>query len=134
MAKIILSLIGLLTLCQCASWLVSPDLYEQELPNAATGEYYEYQLEYEDHSNTVSFNVTDGELPGGFYLSGAGILSGTPVQSGIYEFEVTLTEEIDTGYNDTDDDESDISGTSTSSTNDAEETDSEWFTLTVLES
>ncbi len=128
-----LACLSFILLCHCGSWLTEPDLYEQELPDATVGIVYEYQFEYLDNANEVSFAVTAGAIPNGMYLSDAGVLSGAANQSGLYEFEVTLTEAVDSGYNDSFDDDIGDDDT-TSSTNDAEESDAEWFTLTVLES
>lgn len=130
----------LLPLLACGKIYLDPNLYEQELPHATTGQYYEYCLDYQDNKNFVAFKFSDGVLPAGFSVNDTGCLMGTAQNAGVFDFAVTLTESVEATYfvegeclfeseceNDPgDDSQSEWHDGSTAS-------DTTWFTLEVLQ-
>lgn len=60
------------------------------IPSAAVSQIYNTALVATGGVQPYSFTVTSGNLPPGFILSEAGILSGTTTQAGIYTFVVRV--------------------------------------------
>lgn len=72
----------------CPTITVNPS----SLPNGTTGTTYSQTLSATGGTAPYSFAVTGGALPAGLTLSGAGNLTGTPTQSGTFNFTVTATD------------------------------------------
>lgn len=62
------------------------------LPDAATGVAYSQTLGASGGSAPWTFTLASGALPAGLSLSSAGVLSGTPVQGGVFSFTVRASE------------------------------------------
>ncbi|MBS1788049.1 MAG: putative Ig domain-containing protein [Acidobacteria bacterium] len=71
----------------CQSITINP----ATLPNGTLGMLYNQTLTASVSSFSVNFTVSGGALPPGINLSAAGILSGTPTQTGNFDFTVTVT-------------------------------------------
>lgn len=88
-------LICLLSALACEHWYTSIAIPEQDLPQAVVSEYYSYEFVVEtDSSEDFYVEVTDGELPPGLNVLERGELSGTPLATGTYEFEITAVQDI----------------------------------------
>ena len=68
------------------------DLTATSMPDLIVGASVQQQLPaaFPVPSTTLSWSVTGGRLPAGVSLSSAGVISGTPTQTGNYEFTVTV--------------------------------------------
>ncbi len=62
------------------------------LPAAHTDTAYSTQLTVSGGVTPYSFVLTSGSLPSGLTLSASGLLSGTPAFTGVYGFEITVTD------------------------------------------
>ncbi len=62
------------------------------LPNPTGGTPYAQNLSASGGSAPYSFSISAGSLPAGLTLSTAGVLSGTPVASGTFNFTATATD------------------------------------------
>ncbi len=62
------------------------------LPNGTVGQVYTANLSASGGLSPYTFAVTVGALPPGLSLSAAGVISGTPTASGLYNFTVTATD------------------------------------------
>ena len=123
-------LIGLLC-TNCASWIYDTVLYPATLEPAIINEYYEYSFDYQNNSNSVYFLMTDGTLPSGTSVqTTTGTLLGTPIESGMFDFCITLKEDVSTTHNYSSED---TVGTSDQFEDNATGTDEECYTLEVLE-
>ncbi|HMX29108.1 MAG TPA: putative Ig domain-containing protein, partial [Blastocatellia bacterium] len=71
----------------CPTITISP----AALPAAVVGTAYNQTLTATGGSGTQTFAVTAGTLPPGLSLSSAGILSGTPTQAGVYNFDIGVS-------------------------------------------
>ncbi|MEP7337100.1 MAG: putative Ig domain-containing protein [Acidobacteriota bacterium] len=69
------------------------------LPTAPAGMFYSQQLSVTPASG-FSFSLTSGTLPMGILLSPSGLLSGTPTQSGTFNFRVTVASGSCSGFRD----------------------------------
>lgn len=72
----------------CPTIAIAPDA----LPNGSTGAAYSQTLTASGGVAAYRFSISAGVLPAGLNLSTAGILSGTPVQGGTFNFTVTATD------------------------------------------
>lgn len=59
---------------------------------ATAGIVYDTTLQAAGGKAPLSYHITSGFLPGGINLSGSGILSGTPTESGTFNFQITATD------------------------------------------
>lgn len=103
------------------------NLHVSTLTTAVVNEPYNFYLSAEDESwdwfdsSSMLFGVSGGYLPAGVALSSNGVLTGTPLEIGNFEFRITayaIDEGWDSYYFD---DEDDVTS------------DSEWYTLFVTE-
>ncbi|MBI1765235.1 MAG: putative Ig domain-containing protein, partial [Acidobacteria bacterium] len=62
------------------------------LPTGTVGVLYQPQNFATTPAGTYSFSITSGTLPAGLSLTSAGLLSGTPTQSGSFPITVTATD------------------------------------------
>jgi hypothetical protein len=62
------------------------------LPSGTVGTAYSTQLTATGGTNTFTWAVTSGALPGGLNLSSGGLISGTPSASSTFGFNVTATD------------------------------------------
>src|SRR5215471_2561455 len=76
----------------CASIVVAPP--GPALPAAATGTPYSQTFTASGGSGSYAFTVTSGTPPAGLTLSSAGVLSGTPTQTGDFSFAVTAMDMV----------------------------------------
>jgi hypothetical protein len=82
------------SLSSATSLTISPST----LPSGTAGALYSQTLTATGGTGTVTFAVTAGAPPPGLTLTSAGVLSGTPTQTGTFPFTVTATDSIgDTG-------------------------------------
>lgn len=88
----------LLILSGCGDFYLDPELYEQDLPNATVQKYYEYCLSYRDNKNNVAFKLSEGDLAGGLSVTQDGCILGVPQTEGVFDFEITLTESLESTY------------------------------------
>ena len=66
---------------------------ESPLPDATAGTSYSQQFTATGGTGTyISWTVTSGSLPPGLTLSTAGILSGTPTQTGLFSFTIQVAD------------------------------------------
>ncbi|MDQ6860347.1 MAG: putative Ig domain-containing protein [Verrucomicrobiota bacterium] len=72
----------------CPATTVSPST----LPNGQVGMTYNQTITASGTGGTYTFAVTSGTLPNGLTLSSSGQLSGTPTQSGPFNFTITATD------------------------------------------
>lgn len=82
----------------CGDFYLDPELHEQDLPHATVREYYEYCLSYRDNQNDVAFKLSTGNLPLGLSVTQDGCILGVPQEEGIFDFEITLTESLESTY------------------------------------
>lgn len=103
------------------------NLHVATLTTAVVNEPYNFYLSAEDESwdwfddSTMLFGVSGGYLPAGVALSSNGVLTGTPLEIGNFEFRITayaIDDDWGDWYYDDDDDVT---------------SDSEWYTLFVTE-
>ena len=59
-----------------------------QLPSGQIGTQYQYQFAATGGTPPYTFTLTQGSLPAGISLNAAGLLSGTPTQSGTFSFLV----------------------------------------------
>ncbi len=78
----------LVTANNCPVIAVNP----ASLPNGQMGAQYNQMLTASGGAAPYIFTVTAGALPGGMALTTAGLLSGTPVMSGNFNFTITATD------------------------------------------
>ncbi len=64
------------------------------LPDAATGTDYFFAFTAVGGTQPYLWQVTDGNLPPGLALSGDGRITGVPTQTGAYDFQVTVTDYV----------------------------------------
>ena len=64
------------------------------LPAGVAGTAYTQTLTASGGTPGYTFAVTTGALPAGLTLSPAGVISGTPTASGVFNFEVTATDSL----------------------------------------
>lgn len=62
------------------------------LPSAITGTAYNASLSASGGTKPYSWSLASGQLPSGFNLSSAGVISGTTTQSGTFSFNVRVTD------------------------------------------
>ncbi len=62
------------------------------LSNATTGTNFSQNITASGGTGAYSFAVTAGTLPGGLTLTPTGLLSGTPTQAGVFNFDITATD------------------------------------------
>jgi len=62
------------------------------LPNGTMNSSYSTTLTSAGGSGTVAWSISQGTLPTGLTLSGAGVISGTPTTSGLSNFTVSATD------------------------------------------
>ncbi|MGD2120747.1 MAG: putative Ig domain-containing protein [Gemmatimonadota bacterium] len=60
------------------------------LPHGSIGQAYEQALSASGANASATWSVSEGTLPDGITLSGAGVLSGTPTSAGTYTFTVQV--------------------------------------------
>ncbi|MFB3850935.1 MAG: putative Ig domain-containing protein [Acidobacteriota bacterium] len=72
----------------CSSIGISP----ANLPSGFQGESYKQTLSASGGTSPYQFSISQGSLPNGLTLSSAGEISGTPTQSAISTFTVTVTD------------------------------------------
>ena len=73
---------------------INPSLITDEVPDAVKYVPYSVMVQTNNHtySNTVTYSITDGELPAGISLNPhTGEIYGVPTQVGIYDFEITAS-------------------------------------------
>ena len=73
---------------------INPSLITDEVPDAVKYVPYSVMVQTNNHtySNTVTYSVTDGELPAGISLNPrTGEIYGVPTQVGTYDFEITAS-------------------------------------------
>ena len=63
-------------------------------PEAALGQTYTYNLAASGGSSPYTFLIISGAIPAGLTLSPAGVLTGTPSQSGLFRFSVRATDSL----------------------------------------
>ncbi len=92
-----------LTVAQSGA-VTAPTFYTTSLPNATAGEQYLQVINVTGGTGTLNFTVNppslaltqplpgEGYLPTGLILSPGGILTGTPITAGTYNFTVTVTD------------------------------------------
>jgi large repetitive protein len=69
-------------------------------PAGETGKAYSFQLQGRPGTGCVpfvKFTISGGDTPPGISLSSSGLLSGTPTQSGQYDFWVTMQDQLGGG-------------------------------------
>lgn len=66
-------------------------LSDAEMPLALLGEQFSYQFETPLHDPSPTYSVTEGSLPTGITLGGAGLLAGVPTEVGSSHFTVTAS-------------------------------------------
>lgn len=66
-----------------------PVITTNVLPSGTSGKSYYYKLSAKG-DEVLSWSLDSGKLPSGLYLTEAGILSGTPGQTGIFSFTVKV--------------------------------------------
>ena len=81
-----------LVLTACAGFFLDADLYPEDLPQATMNTFYTHDLPYNDNQNIQVCKLTSGTLPNGVSVTKNCTLLGTPLESGSFEFEVTLME------------------------------------------
>jgi IPT/TIG domain/Putative Ig domain len=64
------------------------------LPNAALWQTYKVQLRAFGGTQPVQWSVASGQLPPGVVLSGTGLISGTPLSEGEFDFIVQVSEAL----------------------------------------
>jgi len=62
------------------------------LPDAMEDDSYRVMLETENGTGSVSFDLVEGTLPAGLRLSTAGLLRGTPTETGTWSFRLRATD------------------------------------------
>lgn len=67
-------------------------LTQNVLPNGSLNTPYNFTLQATGGIAPYSYAVTEGNLPSGLILQANGQLAGTPTQSGLFEFTVTVTD------------------------------------------
>lgn len=72
----------------CGTIALSPST----LPSAVPGTYYNQTITASGGSSPYEFSVTAGGLPPGLSLDKGGTISGTPTETGSYNFTVTATD------------------------------------------
>ena len=71
---------------------IAPEITTSTLPAGTYGQAYNQTLACNNGGASVTWTVTVGNLPGGLNLnSSSGLISGTPIGSGVSEFTVTCT-------------------------------------------
>lgn len=60
------------------------------LPNGTEDSAYSQALASEGFVAPLSWSIVDGDLPDGLTLSNSGVISGTPTESGVFDFEVRV--------------------------------------------
>jgi len=73
----------------CQSITVGP----LTLPGAAVNSPYTQSIQASGGTIPITFAVTSGSLPTGLTMSSAGVITGTPITSGTYQFTVTATDD-----------------------------------------
>ncbi|MBS0295171.1 MAG: autotransporter domain-containing protein [Proteobacteria bacterium] len=61
-------------------------------PNMTVGQAYSQTFTASGGTSAYAFSVSSGALPAGMTLSGAGVLSGTPTEGGLFNFTITATD------------------------------------------
>ena len=74
-----------------------PIITTYNAPNGTIGDSYEFQF-LATGSPVPTWHIVSGDLPSGLYLSGAGLLSGTPTTLGTFTFEVQATNILGTSW------------------------------------
>ena len=65
------------------------------IPSASNGVNYNQALSTSGSQGTLSFALTSGSLPPGFSLNpSAGVISGTPTETGTFSFGITVTDTV----------------------------------------
>src|SRR5262249_44098599 len=69
------------------------------LPSAIKYFPYSYQFQANSASRTIQWSLVSGTIPSGLLLSAAGVLSGTPQSSGLFQFTLSVVD-LGTGLTD----------------------------------
>src|SRR5699024_1266618 len=70
----------------------APTITTTEVPDGQTGVYYEVGLTTTGGGTPPTWQVTDGRFPTGLALDEDGLIHGTPLYGGQYQFTVTATD------------------------------------------
>jgi uncharacterized protein (TIGR03437 family) len=81
---------GAYTLAICGPLALSP----ATLPGGTTGVAYDQTLTADSGIAPYSYSLSAGSLPGGLTLSAAGVLSGTPVSTGAFNFTIAVSDAL----------------------------------------
>ena len=79
-------------------WVYKPvdkglSIIPQALPNASLGTSYSFSFAARDGQPPFDWSLSAGELPPGLFLEENGMLSGTPVAAGRYDFAIMVTDQ-----------------------------------------
>ena len=88
---IYLVIILAVTLVSCAEDCQFTGIATDELTEAKLNQEYYYKIELETTCSVVfrSVEIIDGTLPDGMSMDGSGAITGTPSETGTFEFEIT---------------------------------------------
>lgn len=77
-----------------SSLISAPSITTNVLPTATVGQPYSATLQASGGLAPYTWSLNDGLLPTGLSLSPSGLISGTPVSTGSFKFDVLVTDAI----------------------------------------
>ena len=86
--KILTAIVLISTLLSCSEDCKFDGISTSSLPDATLGQDYYYKLQLDASCDIVfrSFVLQDGDLPKGISLESTGAITGTPTETGEFEF------------------------------------------------